>query len=148
MRKILVILSFAFCSYLNGQSIQWLSFEEAEDSALVHPKPVMVFIHTDWCKYCLLQEQNVFADSAIIEQLNKKYYCVKLNAEHSLRIKLLGKTYLPKTGSYHELATFLGAKNGRLAFPTTVFLSNKFVVQLKYQGMLDKTSLSDLLKAK
>lgn len=146
MRKYLFILPIFVSILASAQEVNWVSFEKAQLQALLEPKPILVFIHTSWCKYCLLQENNSFTDSAVVNKLNDKYYCIKLNAESKDSIRFLGKTYLSQADGYHELANYLGSKNGKLVFPTTVFLSSKFELIFQYQGLLRKKELLEVLK--
>lgn len=116
------------------------------------PKPVMVFIHADWCKYCKMQKEETFKDEAICNSLNNEYYCIQLNSELEENIDFLNRTYhfIPSgngTGT-HELAQFLGSNSGELVLPTTVFLNEKFELIQRIQNMIDISTMSLILNKK
>ncbi|MDO6439678.1 thioredoxin family protein [Cyclobacterium sp. 1_MG-2023] len=109
---------------VNGQAMSWTSIENLKDSLRSNPKPIMVFIHTDWCKYCKMQENITFQKPKVASSLSTNFYCIKINAESKEELVFLGRKYKPgKSGDYHTLAKMLGSKNGRLLFPTTVFFA-------------------------
>ena len=137
MKHIIAFLGVYFLIFtVNAQSIEWVNFNELEAKMKVQPKKVLVFIHTSWCKYCLIQENKTFTDSATIALLQKDYYCLKLNAEQTDSIVFLGKTYHGNAQQNHELAATLGTKNGQLLFPTTVFFTNQLQLENIWQGLL------------
>ena len=63
------------------ETINWITFEELDDSLSVKPKKVMLFFYADWCVYCKKMEEAAFKKPEIIKKLNRDYYVVKLNAE-------------------------------------------------------------------
>jgi thioredoxin-related protein len=138
MKKIFIFLFFALHFQATAQTLHRASFENLKDSLRKQAKPLLIFIHTDWCKYCKLQANTTFTDLLLIETLNQKYYCLSLNAEENKEIIFLNKTYKFKaTGAgtgVHELAELLGTENGVLSYPTTVFLNSKFQIAGRMQG--------------
>lgn len=129
----------------NAQQVKWISFEELAPKMRTEARPILIFIHTDWCKFCALQENKTFADATIAKILNEKYYALKLNAEDKNTITFLGKLYRYKPNGAgsgeHELAVMLGKENGLLSFPTTVFISDSWQLLSKKPGFLDQKSL-------
>ena len=105
------------------------------------PKNIVVFIHTDWCKYCLMQDKITFQDSLIVSELNQNYYCVRLNAEADQQIYFLNRMYTKK-GNIHSLSWVLGAQNNELTFPTTVLLSPQYQITNRWVGYLSKEQLT------
>ena len=123
LRIIISTLFIIVVGFLSAQNqINWTSFDDINDSLRKEAKPVLVFIHTDWCKYCKMQENTTFKDVEVVQELNNFYYCIRLDAEVSDSIFFLGRVYDNSLNSYHELANFLGKINGKLSFPTTVVL--------------------------
>jgi thioredoxin-related protein len=126
------------CSLLEvkGQALKWTALEHLQDSLRAQARPLMVFIHTDWCKYCQMQQKTTFRDPELVDILNQKFYCLRLNAEEQKALKFLGRTYASgASGRFHSLARMLGLENGKLLFPTTVFYfpdSNGFK---RFQGL-------------
>ena len=106
--------------------VQWMSFEEAVEKSKTEPRKLMIDLYTEWCGWCKRMDSDTFEDDFIAEYLNAHYYPVKFDAEYKEDIVFNGKTYkFIKNGrrGYHELAAELA--NGRLSFPTTVFLDEK-----------------------
>jgi len=140
MKKIGFISLFLMSILTQAQKVNWVTFEELSSLTKQKAKPIMVFIHTDWCKYCLMQEQSTFSDSAVVSNLNDNYYCVKLNAETEETILFLNRDY-NFNGSQNELSWVLGAENNQLLFPTTVVLSPQFQITNRWVGHLSKQVL-------
>lgn len=109
------------------------------------PKPIIIFIHTDWCKFCAMQENNTFSRPEVVKEINQNFYAVRLNAEETNDIIFLNKKYRYKpsgTGSgHHELAEMLGIKNGKLSFPSIVILSESWQVIQRETGFLNAEEL-------
>ena len=61
--------------------INWLNFEQLEDSLKTNPKKVFVYFYADWCTYCHKMDRTAFKDEAIIKRINKDYYVVKMDIE-------------------------------------------------------------------
>lgn len=141
MKKLVFILCFAMSLLGVAQDINWVTFEKLPKLIQQESKPVMVFIHTDWCKYCLMQDKITFQDSLIVSELNQNYYCVKLNAEADQQIYFLNRMYTKK-GNIHSLSWVLGAQNNELTFPTTVLLSPQYQITNRWVGYLSKEQLT------
>jgi len=86
----------------------------------------MIDLYTEWCGWCKRMDKDTFEDEDIADYLNEHYYSVKFDAEYKKDIVYNGKTYkFIQNGrrGYHELAAELA--NGRLSFPTTVFMDEQ-----------------------
>lgn len=143
------IVMVFFCSFFaSAQDKYWTDFNNINDSLKVKPKPLMVFTHTDWCKYCKLQEATAFTDSTLLDSLSTQYYCLKLNAESKEDIKLLNHTFHGTATDYHTLATSIGTtkENKELTLPTTVFLEPTLHVLYRHKGLMTKEQLSIVIQ--
>jgi uncharacterized protein YyaL (SSP411 family) len=47
------------------------SFQEAEKLSVENPKPIVVFVHTSWCKYCKMMENITLKNTEVISILNE-----------------------------------------------------------------------------
>ncbi|MDT7832575.1 DUF255 domain-containing protein [Flavobacteriaceae bacterium S356] len=126
------------------------SFSEVEKLQKTTPKPVVVFVHADWCKICHGMEKSTFSNSKIIKTLNKSFYFIKLNGEEKRDITFLGKTFVFKptgnnTGT-HELAIELATIHKRVSYPTTTILDKNFAIVLQLEGLITKNSMLSILK--
>lgn len=125
------------------------SFEKVEVLYKKEPRPIVVFLYTDWCKFCYLMKKNTFSDKKIIQQLNDRFYFIPFNAEQKETVVFFNKEYKYKpTGKntgMHELAQILGNKNGKVSYPTTVFLSTDFSIEEQYNTFLSKKDMLKIL---
>jgi thioredoxin-related protein len=153
MKKIIVLLIFSWFGLyhfkIQAQTIQWTSFDNLTDSLRKERRPLLVFIHTDWCKYCKMMEVKTFTNPVIISTLNRNFYCLDLNAEEARTFIFLNKKYNFKPSGVNtgiqELAEILGTENGKLSYPTTVFFDKNLQVQNRVVGMLEAKQLQQLL---
>ncbi|WP_126974192.1 thioredoxin family protein [Gynurincola endophyticus] len=122
-----LLLTNFFLGEINAQDakkeeVKWIGFEEALNLQTTSKKPIMVFVYTNWCSWCKLMEKDIFQNPKAVSYLNDQFYSVKINAESKDTFVVKGQTYtyLPQYKA-NELALYL--LEGRLSFPTTVFLT-------------------------
>ncbi|MFN3378767.1 MAG: thioredoxin family protein [Runella zeae] len=154
MKKYCWIIIVACCSLSLGnhsakaQAVQWTSFEHLSDSLRKERKPLLVFIHTDWCKYCKVMETKTFKEPLLADALNKDFYCLSLNAEETKSLVFLNRKYKFKpTGvntGIHELAEVLGTEQGKLTFPTMVLFDQNLQLQGRIVGVMAAKQLQQL----
>ena len=160
MKKLFIVVSLLFsisffqCTSLSAQeteSIQWLSFEQLEDSLAKHPKKVFIDFHTDWCTYCRKMDKVVFTKPQVVKMLNENYYAVRFDAETESEITFggqklvnnqLGKSRTP----IHQIAQLLASRGGQFAPPVLVMLDEKFKVTARYFHNMDSKKLLAALK--
>ena len=130
-----------------GQSIQWTGFDHLTDSILLQPKPILLFIHTDWCKYCKKQELTTFSNPEVTDMLNSSYYNLKLDAEAEDTLFFLNRNYAfdAKKG-YHELACVLGTYKKEVIFPSTILFDINQQIAFQLFGLQSSKSLSKDLR--
>ena len=97
-----------------------------------------------------MQLENTFTDKDVVNEIQRGFYAVSLDAEKKDDITFLKKRYRYKaTGygsGYHELAEFFGKKDGMLSFPTTVILSESLQPLGQFPGFLNAADLLPLLR--
>ena len=152
MKKNLIFL-FLFTSIISWSQetteLKVYSFEEVEKLHKKTPKPIVVFIHADWCKYCHGMLKKTFTDEKVITLLNSSFYFIKLNGEEKKNITFLGKTFVYKpNGNFgtHELASELATKRKRMVYPTTTILDKEFAISLQLDGFVNKRKMASVLK--
>ncbi len=146
---LLLLASLSFRAQ-DVDTLRVYSFAEAEALQVQEPRPYLVFIHADWCKYCRGMERNTFSDPAVVELLNERYYFVELDGEDPSSIEFAGRefVYVPSgtTTGVHELAEALGSINGKLAYPTTVVLGANNEIDFQYNAFLSAEQLLSVLR--
>jgi thioredoxin-related protein len=128
---VLIIMPFmAFMQSTNSTGpVSWLSFEDAVTASQQEQKKIFIDVYTDWCGWCKRMDATTFSNPAVAEMLQSNFYPVKLNAEQREPITFDEHTFnfIPRgTKGYHELAATL--LNGKLSYPSVVFLNEKFEI--------------------
>jgi thioredoxin-related protein len=148
---LLVLIFLCSPGRSSAQLADALTFQQVDSLQKIEQKPVLVFIHTSWCKYCEAMEQATFQNQQVKELLNKDFYFVELNAEEKQDITVKGHTFRYRpTGAgagQHELAQELGMIDGKMSFPTLSFLNPDYEIIAQVPGFLTAKQLIDILKA-
>lgn len=153
MKKQLIFWWFCTCVFLQAQSlfaqIKTVRFEQIDSLQKIEKRNVVVFIHTDWCKYCQIMQNTTFTNDSIIYKLNTQFYFIDLNAEQKENIVFNGRTFKYKpTGTntgIHELAEQLATVDNQVAYPTLCFLNSNKEIIFQYYQFINSTDLSTLL---
>ena len=133
MKKWLYILLIFFWTIPSGfAQLKTYTFEEAEKLSKDNPKPFVVFIHTDWCKFCQAMKNTTFKDKIIVEQLNNNFYFISFNAEEKRSVHFNNQKFSYKpTGNavgVHELAILLGKINNQITYPVICVLNSEYQI--------------------
>jgi len=139
-------------SYAQDKSINWMSFEELNDSLQFRPKPVLVYFHTDWCQYCKKMDRTAFRDLDVVTVLHSNYYAVKMDAEATEEIKFGGDTFRNKEvglkrNPTHEIALALGSRDNRsFSLPVLILLDENFKVRQRVFEYVSPNKMKALLR--
>lgn len=103
-----------------SNQIAWIGLEEAAQLVEKNPKPILIDVYTDWCKWCRVMEETTYQDPKMIQYVNANFYTVKLDAEQKKAIQFLGKEYkyVPtgRSGIHEVVVALLG---NRPSYPST-----------------------------
>jgi thioredoxin-related protein len=135
-----------FSGHAQSTSVQWLTWEQMVPLMEKNPKKIMVDVYTDWCGWCKKMDANTMTNSVIVSLLSKHFYAVKLDGEHKKDIVFKGRTFkFVPSGyrGYHELPAEL--MNGKMSYPTLVFLDEEFGIIQALPGYQDPKSLEPVL---
>ncbi|MEL6558028.1 MAG: thioredoxin fold domain-containing protein [Bacteroidota bacterium] len=129
-----------------SKSINWLTFEQLEDSLAVKPKKVFIDFYTDWCTYCRKMDKVVFSKPDVIDLLDEQYYAVRFDAETEEKVNFGGQVFgNEQVGKsrrpVHQLAQLLALRNNQFAPPVLVVLDQDFRVISRYFQYLDSKKL-------
>lgn len=148
MKKLLLIVLILMANE-NFAQLKTHTFEQAEEISKTNPKPFIIFIHTDWCKFCKTMENTTFKNKAIINKLNQDFYFISFNAEEKRDIVFKENTFKfkPKgnNSGIHELATILGDKNGNVVYPTITILNPDYSIVAQLQSYIGPKELLEIL---
>lgn len=145
---IAIILSLGFLTMIHAQESTeiWKSWNEVMSEKQGNKKYV-VEITTPWCTVCKKLENNSFKNPIVASILQESYHAIKLNAESTNVYSYKGKTYKSRQldGKIaHDLARKL--TDGKLRYPTLVFLDEKQNILQSIAGYQDASTLALILK--
>jgi thioredoxin-related protein len=145
---IFLILGILFPLTVFSQIISQ-SFEQLAGLQKTQNRFLVVFIHTDWCKYCQAMKNTTFKDKEIAALLNQNFWFVDLNAEEKSDITYNGQTYkFRPTGNntgIHELVEKFTMPNGEASYPSICILNPDFEIIFQYNQLLSINDLRLLL---
>ena len=125
-----------------ANQINWIGLEEAAQLAKSNPKPILIDVYTDWCKWCRVMDETTYLDADMIQYINTHFYAVKLDAEHKEGIHFQGKKYkyVPKgRRGIHEAAIAL--LGNRPSYPSTILLDENLQEKEILKGYQKKEQL-------
>lgn len=134
--------------------IKWTDIAAAQKAAKKDGKPLIVDIHTSWCGPCRMLDANTFHDPQTAAYINANYHPVKFDAEGPDTVVFNGKTftnpgYNPamkggRNGT-HELTMAIAPVNGRVAYPTIVYIDGQGQVLTPVQGYMTPEQIEPIL---
>lgn len=153
MKKLLLILTFflSFSASAQKPEIQWMEFEELDDSLRVETRPVLIYFYTDWCAYCKKMERHAFKDDRIIREINERYYAVKMNAETTENIEFEGQVFgnpeaKHKRRGIHQIPQLIASREGKpMSFPVLLVLDTDFSIKKRSFEYLTSDRMKELI---
>ena len=133
-------------------TVNWISFEQLDDSLAVKPKKVWISFYADWCSYCKKMDKTAYKDPKIISVLNSEYYAVKMDAETKDPIVFEGKKFIneelgKKRRATHQIPLLLASRKGRpFSLPAMLILDENFQVIGRYFEYLSPKKMRQVLQ--
>ena len=146
MKKILYLFVLFFWTIPSGfAQLKLNTFEQVEQLSKANPKPIVVFTHTNWCKYCKIMENTTFKDSTIIAALNEYFYFISFDAETKLDIVFNDQTFKfqpngTNTG-IHDLAIVLATSDNQVVYPSLTILDKEKIIILQQHSLISAKAL-------
>ena len=129
--------------------VKAVQFEQLDSLQAIEEKPVVIFLHTSWCKYCSTMKNTSLKNKEIIQLLQDKFYFVSLDIEEKKPIYFQSHTFHYKpTGvntGVHELAEQLGTINGSIAYPGLCILNAANEIIYQKEGYISAKELLVIL---
>lgn len=140
LRVTLFLLTIGIGNATFGQNleIQWLTFEQLEDSLTLKPKKVFINFYADWCAYCKKMNQAAYKDAKVMAILKEEYYAVKMNVETRDTINFNGDSFVnvefgKKRNPVHEIPLLLASREGTpFSLPAIIILDTSFQITQRY----------------
>ncbi len=144
------LLSFEICSGQTPSKINWINFNQLNDSLKVKQKKVFVNFYADWCRYCKEMDRTTFKNTEVIKELNANYYAVKMNVESSETIIFGNQTFINKkinrVNPVHEIALLLASRKDQIfSLPAYILFDENFMAKARYFQFLDSNALLKIL---
>lgn len=122
-------------------------WEELEELLMENPKPIVVFLYTDWCNYCALMERKTWREEKVAALLDKQYYFISFHAEQRAAVVFGSHTYRFKArgikSGTHELAKILSDNE---VYPTMVILDENLQILYKHQAYIRPQEMWGILE--
>ncbi len=133
-----------------SETINWLSFQQLNDSMKVKPKKVFVNFYASWCVFCKKMERTTFTDTALAKTFRDDFYAVKMNVETKDTIWFGEKFFVNKRANrvnpVHEIPLLMAKqKNKPFSLPAFVLLDENFTAVGRYFQFLSEEELVFLL---
>ncbi len=134
--------------------VNWISLDEAQKRMVKEPRKVLIDVYTDWCGPCKIMNSTTFEDPETVKYINKYYYAVKFNAEGNEVISFKGSTFknnefdasrVGGRNGTHELTKAIAPVNGKIAYPTIVYMDESFQILSPVQGLYNPQQIKPVL---
>ena len=150
MKIFICLVSFFWAIPQGFAQINLSQFEQIDSLQNTEKRNVIVFIHTDWCKYCKAMKDKTFKNKEIIKIINEKFYFVDFNAEEKRKIIFNNSKFNFKpngsNSGIHELAIELGTINGTISYPIFCVLNYKNEIIFQNNSFLNSKDLMLILE--
>lgn len=158
MRSFFLALSFAPALLLAQDHadalVKWTSIEAAQKAAKQDGKPLFIDVHTSWCGPCRMLDKNTFHDPQTAAYINSHFHPVQFDAEGPDTVLYNGATFLNpdynpsmkgmRNGT-HQLTMAIAPVNGRVAYPTIVYMDSQGQVLAPVQGYMTPEQIEPIL---
>jgi thioredoxin-related protein len=152
--NVLLLVMIGFIGPFNGwtqdsNAPRTYSFEQLETAFEQEEKPAIIFLHTQWCKFCKAMSEDTFNDKGLVELINRDFYFVPFDAESKEDIVFRNVKFSYKPTGHntgiHQLAQELLSKSRDTSYPILVIINKNLEILYQYSGFLDEEEVTDIL---
>ena len=126
------------------EGIAWVDFNTGYARANSENRIAVIDCYTDWCGWCKVMDKKTFADSAVIQTMQKHFVAIKFNPEQKGKEYYIGGDTL----SGPQLLMAL-SQNDPKGYPTIFYYipaARRMIARPGYQGPEDfQKTLDDLI---
>jgi thioredoxin-related protein len=149
-----VLLSLHFGEAFSQDKIHWMTISEMQVAMTNEPRKVLIDVYTNWCGPCRMMMSQTFTNPEVIAYINENFYAVKFNGEGDEAITFHGKNYVNnaynpananKRNSTHQFTKAIAPVNGKIAYPTIVYMDEELSIISPVQGFWKAQQLLPLL---
>ncbi|MBL8003055.1 MAG: thioredoxin family protein [Flavobacteriales bacterium] len=137
-----------------GQKIKWMTFDQAMAAAKKDGKPLFIDVYTQWCGPCKMLSGRTFMDDQLAAYVNEHFHAVKFDAEGNEKVTYKGKSYgnpnfnpqaVGGRNGTHDLTMLIAPVEGRVAYPTIVYMDKDGNVLAPVQGFMTPEQMEPIL---
>lgn len=155
--KHILLLSLVLLLKGKGEAqslVNWIDLEEAIALNEKEPRKILIDFYTVWCGPCRMMNSKTFGNEQIAKYINENFYAVKFNAEGNDSVTFIehlftNPDYDPNRArsrnSTHQLTMAMAPVEGRIAYPTVVYLNEKWEIITPVQGYIKAEDMEPLL---
>ena len=127
------------------------SFNDLDRLFAVEDRPVVVFFHAEWCKFCHQMKQTTLSDNGISNSLDSNFYFIPFDVETREDVQYSGQvfSYNP-TGTntgIHEIALELTTIEDQIELPALCVFHSQNEVLFQHNGLMSVEELEVVLDA-
>jgi thioredoxin-related protein len=131
MKTLILFVFLTIGSLANAQAVQginWMTTDQVEEAMKTQKKKIFIDLYTDWCGWCKRMDATTFKDPAIVEYMNRNYYCIKFNAERRDTVRFNNFDFYDLTPDGKKGTNYLAYSllEGRMSYPSFVILDENF----------------------
>jgi thioredoxin-related protein len=137
-----------------AQKIKWTGLETAQKAAKQDGKPLLIDVHTSWCGPCRMLGSITFMDQQTADYINSHFHPVDFDAEGADTVVYNGQVYTNpsykpelkgRRNGTHQLTLQIAPVNGRVAYPTLVYMDQDGKVIAPVQGYMTPEQIEPIL---
>ena len=155
IKQLLFLFIFFGCFTIRAQInkekevLKILSFEKVEKLHQQTPKPIVIFLYTDWCKICFGMKKTTFSREEVITILNEEFYLIFLDGEEKRDISFLSKNFKfkpsGKNTGIHQLSAEFASIKRKISYPTITILNKNHEIVAQINSYLNSKNLQIIL---